>query len=197
MSVASLCIYNPSLAQSESSELDQVIYFGDYIGDVSEGAKLRHVGLIQGIIAFAQSFSENDDLDAVNSGHAMIVPVRVEADWWIVVKMRLESDGGDLAAAATISKYQISEEIRRAYRAFCMDNGAFSALFRGNERAKVCDIVETWWTEHFHILKRKLSKIDAIAAWDCKTSDKCIKICLHLSNSARYQNCQPYTASTI
>ena len=176
MSIASLCIYNPSLAQSESSELDQVIYFGDYAGDVSEGAKLRHVGLIQGIFAFAQSFSENDDLDAINSGHALIVPVRVEVDWWIAVKMRLESDVGEMIATDIISKYQISEEIRRAYRAFCMDNGAFSALLRGNKRREVCDTVEIWWTEHFHILKRNLSKIDAIAAWDRKTSSECIKM---------------------
>ena len=164
--MSSLCIYNPSLARSESSELDQIVYFGDYAGEISEGAKLRHVGLIQGIVAFAQSFSEDDGVDAINSTWATIIPVNVETSWWIAVTLSLDGEGDD--ATKDMSKYQISEELWRAYRAFCMDNGTFTQLLQDNARESVCEIVESWWSDHVHILRKSLSMIDSIASTSCK-----------------------------
>lgn len=106
-----LAIYNPSLGPTDETFRDQVVFYysrvaneariadkkgGDRNGTSTataaseatlkeeENEKLRQIGLAQGMVDFARSFSEDEPVDSVETEKSRIVMRELEKGWWIL-----------------------------------------------------------------------------------------------------------------
>ena len=96
-----LAVYNPSLGTRDETFHQQVVFYyckaakarsklGN--GDAhaaqelreQENEKLRQVGLAQGMVGFAKSFSNGEAVDSVETHKARIVLHELEDGWWIL-----------------------------------------------------------------------------------------------------------------
>jgi hypothetical protein len=96
-----LAVYNPSLGTSDETFHKQIVFYysraakarsklsnGDARRDEElreqENEKLRQVGLAQGMVGFAKSFSNGEAVDSVETQKSRIVLHELEAGWWIL-----------------------------------------------------------------------------------------------------------------
>jgi hypothetical protein len=96
-----LAVYNPSLGTSDETFHKQIVFYyskaakarsklnnGDTHADEElreqENEKLRQVGLAQGMVGFAKSFSEGKTVDSVETQKSRIVLHELEGGWWIL-----------------------------------------------------------------------------------------------------------------
>ena len=96
-----LAIYNPSLGPTDDTFQDQVVFwFSKATKDRrkqskqdrgaerevqdEEHEKLRQIGLAQGMIDFAKSFSDGQPIDSVETEKSRIVTYELERGWWIL-----------------------------------------------------------------------------------------------------------------
>ena len=96
-----LAIYNPSLGPTDDTFQDQVVFWfykvakdrrrqGKQDRDVGrevqdeENEKLRQIGLAQGVVNFAKSFSDGKPVDSVETEKSRIVMYELEQGWWIL-----------------------------------------------------------------------------------------------------------------
>ena len=96
-----LAIYNPELGPTDDTFQDQVVFWfskaakdrrrqGKQDGDAQkevqdeENEKLRQIGLAQGMINFAKSFSDDQPVDLVETEKSRIVMCELERGWWIL-----------------------------------------------------------------------------------------------------------------
>jgi len=97
-----LAIYNPSLGPTEDTFQDQVVFWyskaakerrragkqadteaNKQLQD-EENEKLRQIGLAQGMVDFARSFSDGQPVDSVETEKSRIVMHELERGWWIL-----------------------------------------------------------------------------------------------------------------
>ncbi|KAF1810273.1 hypothetical protein P152DRAFT_460784 [Eremomyces bilateralis CBS 781.70] len=100
-----LAIYNPSLAKSDETFRDQILFYysrsakltrrvahddtsKDKLRD-EENEKLRQIGLAQGMVAFARGFSGKDTVDSIETEKSRIVVDELESGWWILASIDL------------------------------------------------------------------------------------------------------------
>lgn len=100
-----LAVYNPSLGTSDETFHKQIVFYYSRAakalsrlrdGDTraaeelreQENEKLRQVGLAQGMVGFAKSFSNGEPVDSVETQKSRIVLYELEADWWILAVSR-------------------------------------------------------------------------------------------------------------
>lgn len=104
-----LAVYNPSLGTSDETFHQQIVFYYSKAakarsklshGDTKaaaelreqENEKLRQVGLAQGMVGFAKSFSNGDAVDSVETQKSRIVLRELEDGWWILaVSSRISS----------------------------------------------------------------------------------------------------------
>lgn len=99
-----LTIYNPSLAPTDETFEDQILFYysraakeariASRTGGTSnvsvkelkeqENERLRQVGLAQGMVDFACTFSDGRPLDSVETAKSRIVTRELEDGWWIL-----------------------------------------------------------------------------------------------------------------
>lgn len=100
-----LAIYNPALGDSDETFHQQVVFYyakaaharaklgrshagGQPEEDKKlrdeENEKLRQVGLAQGMVGFARSFSHADSVDSIDTEKSRIVLHELEPGWWIL-----------------------------------------------------------------------------------------------------------------
>ncbi|KAF7447950.1 DUF1712 domain containing protein [Pyrenophora tritici-repentis] len=103
-----LAIYSPALGTSDETFHQQIVFYYSKAakarsklkdGDTrrkqelreEENEKLRQVGLAQGMVGFAKSFSNGEAVDSVETQKSRIVLRELEDGWWIlaVCKTRL------------------------------------------------------------------------------------------------------------
>lgn len=94
-----LAIYNPSLGTTDETLKDQIVYYSSLetrrrkhrkakgatdVTKAEENERLRHVGLAQGMVEFAKTFSEGKPVDTIETEKSRIILHQLEAGWWIL-----------------------------------------------------------------------------------------------------------------
>jgi len=96
-----LAVYNPSLGTSDETFDQQIVFYyskaAKALSKLSHGEtraaqelreqeneKLRQVGLAQGMVGFAKSFSNGEAVDSVETQKSRIVLYELETGWWIL-----------------------------------------------------------------------------------------------------------------
>lgn len=94
-----LAIYNPSLGTTDETLADQIVYYSSQESRRAkrkqkgldaeatkevENEKLRHIGLAQGMVEFAKTFSEGRAMDNIETEKSRIILHEIEAGWWIL-----------------------------------------------------------------------------------------------------------------
>jgi hypothetical protein len=96
-----LAVYNPSLGTRDETFHQQVVFYYAKAAKArsklshadaqaaqelreQENEKLRQVGLAQGMVGFAKSFSNGEAVDSVETHKSRIVLHELEDEWWIL-----------------------------------------------------------------------------------------------------------------
>ena len=100
--LAFLAIYNPSLGTTDETFRDQVAFYWSRAARArrkesaqhgedaelelkeEENEKLRQIGLAQGMVGFARSFSNGEAMDSVETEKSRVVLKEVERGWWVL-----------------------------------------------------------------------------------------------------------------
>ncbi|KAH7355606.1 hypothetical protein BKA66DRAFT_430014 [Pyrenochaeta sp. MPI-SDFR-AT-0127] len=119
-----LAIYNPSLGTTDESFHQQIVFYyskaaktrsklshGDKQKEEQlreeENEKLRQVGLAQGMVGFAKSFSNGEAVDSVETHKSRIVLHELEAGWWILATELRNCWTAELTATQSIDLTQL------------------------------------------------------------------------------------------
>ncbi len=96
-----LAIYNPSLGPTDETFRDQIVFYYSRAAKTrrkgkdgepdtekelheEENEKLRQIGLAQGMVNFAASFSNGEAVDSIETEKSRIVMHELEKGWWIL-----------------------------------------------------------------------------------------------------------------
>ncbi|KAH9881714.1 hypothetical protein IAQ61_000441 [Plenodomus lingam] len=176
-----LAIYNPSLGRSDETFDKQIVFYYSkaaktrsklHHGDTQrkealreqENEKLRQVGLAQGMVGFAKSFSNGAAVDSVETQKSRIVLHELEDGWWILASIDLTqlpamdgasrtdpNTGGE--PAVEYSPREVSppalliQQLVRAQTTFLLHHGTtLEAMFAKHGRPKFCSILEKYWS---------------------------------------------------
>ncbi|KAF3047255.1 hypothetical protein E8E11_000978 [Didymella keratinophila] len=166
-----LAIYNPALGDSDETFHKQIVFYyakaakarakagSDDAKDEQlreeENEKLRQVGLAQGMVGFARSFSSGDGVDSVETEKSRIVLHELEDGWWILASVdltQLPPATASKDAAPEYSSREVSppalliQQLVRAHGVFTLHHGwPLEQLFQKHGRAKFCNILNTYW----------------------------------------------------
>lgn len=98
-----LAIYNPELGTTDATLSDQIVYYWapkdakkktkskTFSDREEENERLRHVGLAQGMIEFAKTFSDGRPVETVETEKSRIVLHEIEEGWWILAVCKDET----------------------------------------------------------------------------------------------------------
>ena len=99
-----LAIYNPSLGPTDETFRDQILFYYSRATKEAKAAskpgrpnavsqdelreqeneRLRQIGLAQGMVDFAGTFSDGEPVDSVETAKSRIVMRQIEDGWWIL-----------------------------------------------------------------------------------------------------------------
>jgi hypothetical protein len=101
-----LAIYNPSLGTTDETLEDQIVYYASAatlsqprrrrhhrqrtgtkdveISQEERNERLRQIGLAQGMVEFAKTFSGGKPVDSVDTEKSRVVIHELEPGWWIL-----------------------------------------------------------------------------------------------------------------
>ncbi|KAH0565310.1 hypothetical protein GP486_001292 [Trichoglossum hirsutum] len=198
-----LAIYNPSLGNTDDTLPDQVVFYwsrknttdkrgNDHAEERVESAEnknemLRRVGLAQGIVEFARSFSEDKAVRSVETEKSRIVLHELEPGWWILASIdltRLHSN--ELATHTTKTPSQptapqteysvrevspphlLTEQLRRAHSGFLLHHAtSLSELYAQVDRSSFCSYLRRFWNRfvwNWDVLLHGNPSVDVFAA---------------------------------
>jgi hypothetical protein len=182
-----LAIYNPSLGDSDETFHKQIVFYYSRAAKTSRAAsgnpstntdangsgsgsgsgsalreeeneKLRQVGLAQGMVGFARSFSNTGEtVDSIETDRARIVLHELEAGWWLLASIDLTQLPASTATKGVYTTEYSSREVSppalliqqlvRAHRVFTLHHGwPLHQLFEKHGRTKFCSIMTTYWS---------------------------------------------------
>ncbi|KAK4958664.1 hypothetical protein LTR66_013132 [Elasticomyces elasticus] len=179
-----LAIYNPSLGPTDETFREQIVFYysraanearikskGHDKGDVreqelreEENEKLRQVGLAQGMVDFARSFSDDEPVDSVETQKSRVVMRELDKGWWILASIDLtrlpatsqtlrQVSEPDPASRVEYSAREVSppalllQQLLRAHSIFLLHHGpSLSDLYVRLTRVKFCGALERFWT---------------------------------------------------
>ncbi|KAF9693849.1 hypothetical protein EKO04_008480 [Ascochyta lentis] len=190
-----LAIYNPSLGDSDETFHQQIVFYyakaakaraklGN--GDTqaakdlreAENEKLRQVGLAQGMVGFARSFSTGETVDSIETEKSRIVLHELERGWWILASIDLtqlpaastSKDTNTTEPAVEYSAREVSppalliQQMVRAHCVFTLHHGwPLDQLFKKHGRDKFCSIMNTYWSRfssHWDVLLHGSPAVD-------------------------------------
>ncbi|KAK7542253.1 uncharacterized protein J3D65DRAFT_613131 [Phyllosticta citribraziliensis] len=180
--LAFLAIYCPSLASSDETFRDQLLFYyskaaksrKDANGDAPEAddaarndehIRLRQIGLAQGMVDFARSFSNGEPVDHVDTEKSRIVLHELENGWWVLASIDLTrlpahstsskpTDSGSPSASPEL-EYSAREvapprllvtQILRAHNVFQLHHGpSLADLYKRLPRQRFCAILDKFW----------------------------------------------------
>lgn len=178
-----LAIYSPALGETDETFRDQIVFYHSkdarlkrrHIADEArreaelreeENEKLRQIGLAQGTINFAKSFSNGNDVEAIDTEKSRIVLKELEKGWWILASVELtqirssgssaeKSSREETKSAVTKTEYSAREvsppelllkQLLQAYRVFLLHHGAsLSDMYVRLNRSKFCGTLDRFW----------------------------------------------------
>ena len=191
-----LAIYNPTLGPTDETFADQLVFWysrkasearradkdgnGKKKGGVDaatrrkaadreeENERLRQIGLAQGMIGFAKTFSDGErPVDSIETDKSRIVLRELENGWWILASIDLTrlpsapsaSTGGknkgdaNAKPAVEYSSREVSpavlltQQLMQAHWVFLLHHGpTLDELFVKLSREKFCGTLERYWT---------------------------------------------------
>lgn len=187
-----LAIYNPTLGPTDETFADQLVFWysrkasearraeksgGDVGADASarrkaaereeENERLRQIGLAQGMVGFAKTFSEGEaPVDSVETEKSRVVLKELESGWWILASVDLTRLPSSATTAAGSGKGEegaksgleyssrevsppalLVEQLLQAHSVFLLHHGpSLDELFVKLSRAKFCNTLERYWT---------------------------------------------------
>ncbi|KAH8821019.1 hypothetical protein F5884DRAFT_816669 [Xylogone sp. PMI_703] len=178
-----LAIYNPSLGKTDESLEDQLVYYSS-LEDRTRGRRRRHgdkavsdaerrqdrneqlrnIGLGQGMVEFARSFSNGKPMDTVETHKSRILTHELEAGWWILASINLTqipttyttpAAKGKPAEKKEVIEFSSREvkppilllgDLLRAHTTFLLHNdSSLSSLFERLTRPKFIGLLERYW----------------------------------------------------
>ncbi|KAK8256169.1 hypothetical protein IWZ00DRAFT_465818 [Phyllosticta capitalensis] len=179
--LAFLAIYCPSLASSDDTFRDQLLFYfskpaksqrdanggagADEAARNDEHTRLRQIGLAQGMVDFARSFSNGESVDHVDTEKSRIILHELEPGWWALASIDLTrlpatptpskpTDSSSPAASPDV-EYSAREvappqllvkQLLRAHNVFQIHHGPCLAdLYKRLPRQKFCTILERFW----------------------------------------------------
>ncbi|KAF2086044.1 hypothetical protein K490DRAFT_44878, partial [Saccharata proteae CBS 121410] len=172
-----LAIYNPALGQSDETFHDQVVFYhskdakkrrqDEQEARDGENEKLRQIGLAQGMVDFARSFSDGEPVSHVETEKSRIVMHELERGWWVLASIDLtrlpsassptkSSSSSDTPVAKPAIEYSSREvsppdllvqQLLRAHNIFRLHHGpSLYDLYVRLPRHKFCNILDRFWT---------------------------------------------------
>ncbi|EUC28863.1 hypothetical protein COCCADRAFT_8838 [Bipolaris zeicola 26-R-13] len=177
-----LAIYNPSLGTSDETFDQQIVFYYSKAaktraklrnGDAQqeqdlrdqENEKLRQVGLAQGMVGFAKSFSNGEAVDTVETEKSRIVLHELENGWWILASIdltqlpaasgltRKDSSTDTTEPVIEYSSREVSppalliQQLVRAQLIFLLHHGlTLEGMFAKHGRTKFCSILDKYWS---------------------------------------------------
>lgn len=107
--VGFLAIFNPSLGHSDETLDDQIVYYSsvdsgnsrrrrsaaqarrgsaarptENLPQAERNERLRQIGLAQGMVNFGKSFSDDQNVDTIETEKTRVVLHELEPGWWIL-----------------------------------------------------------------------------------------------------------------
>ncbi|KAF2840837.1 hypothetical protein M501DRAFT_930391 [Patellaria atrata CBS 101060] len=173
--LSSLVIYNPSLGPTDETFQDQLVYYYTKDGESKKKTGdddkqeqkdkineiLRQIGLAQGMLNFARSFSNGQDVDSVDTEKSRVVIHELEKGWWILACISLTQlpatspstpASGSSRRQVEYSSREVAptplllQHLLRAHRIFLLHHGSsLSDLFGRQVRTKFCNLLEKFW----------------------------------------------------
>ncbi|KAJ4994271.1 hypothetical protein SVAN01_00100 [Stagonosporopsis vannaccii] len=158
-----LAIYSPALGDSDETFHRQIVYYYAKAGSDDANEQLRQVGLAQGMVGFARSFSSSAAaVDSIETDRSRIVLHELEQGWWILASIDLTQLPAAAAAAAAAkdapaapveySSREVSppallvQQLVRAHAVFTLHHGwPLEQLLAKHGRPKFCSILATYW----------------------------------------------------
>jgi len=191
-----LAIYNPTLGPTDETFADQLVFWysrkasearradKDGNGKKKAGAdaatkrkaadreeeneRLRQIGLAQGMIGFAKTFSDGErPVDSIETDKSRIVLRELENGWWILASIDLtrlptptnagaggknKSDANAKPAVEYSSRevspaVLLTQQLMQAHRVFLLHHGpTLDELFVKLSRDKFCSTLDRYWT---------------------------------------------------
>jgi len=187
--LAFLAIYNPTLGPTDETFADQLVFWysrkatearradkasNDFAGDArrkaadreEENERLRQIGLAQGMIGFAKTFSDGErPVDSIETDKSRIVLHELENGWWILASIDLTRLPAATPVGSSKSKVDpnakpvleyssrevsppalLTQQLVQAHWIFMLHHGpTLDELFVKLSREKFCSTLERYW----------------------------------------------------
>ncbi|KAF9416916.1 hypothetical protein BGZ94_010081, partial [Podila epigama] len=160
-SLGHFCIYNTEFGPTDETQHEQLLC---YIArkTVSMDAKMRNIGLAQGLVNFARIFSPDAPCDNVHSQKNRLVFYEPEPNYWMhlcielgTIKRSVKGSDGKYKVITEYQEHQIhdmaaSALLRQAYGMYRVAHGSFDSLVTahdGNTRPlqrRLEEFFESW-----------------------------------------------------
>ncbi|KAG9069798.1 vacuolar fusion protein ccz1 [Linnemannia hyalina] len=138
------CIYNPDFGPTDETQHEQLLY---YVArkTVSIDAKMRNIGLAQGLVNFARIFSPTVPCENVHSQKNRLVFYEAEPGYWLNLSIELgtakRTVKGTDGKPRVITEYLehevhdtvVSALLRQAYAMFRVTHGTMESLVHAHE----------------------------------------------------------------
>ncbi|KAH7125119.1 hypothetical protein B0J11DRAFT_527597 [Dendryphion nanum] len=182
-----LAIYNPSLSSSDEDVHKQIVFYysrrsktrrkaqakshrtrdnTEEPHDPEKDEQLLQVGLAQGIVGFARSFSNGEAVESIDTDKSRIILTELEEDFWVLASIDLTR----LPAASTTSQatsaasnsnstkpeYEYSsrevsppalliQQLKAAYSVFCLHHTRLSRVLKTQGRDNFERVLHKFW----------------------------------------------------
>jgi hypothetical protein len=188
--LAFLAIYNPTLGPTDETFADQLVFWysrkasearradksTDAAGNArrkaadreEENERLRQIGLAQGMIGFAKTFSDGEKpVDSIETDKSRIVLHELESGWWILASIDLTRLPAQTPVSSSSSKTKVdpnakpvveyssrevspaallTQQLMQAHWLFLLHHGpTLDELFVKLSREKFCSTLERYW----------------------------------------------------
>jgi hypothetical protein len=185
--LTSFFLFNPTWGPREEDEEQKIVYYyPDEVGGL--GAKLRRIGLVEGVARFMTKFSVCP-AQSLHTQRERTVFLEVEPDYWLCMAVSLpfirrpannnsnnSSTGtGSSGTGTTVDVIEFRPEdvsdtvllalLRRAHAMFCLFHGGLGrALARaGGERLQLTRVLEHFYARYLNTLA--VERADLVSEW--------------------------------
>ncbi|KAL8873776.1 MAG: hypothetical protein Q9174_000815 [Haloplaca sp. 1 TL-2023] len=182
-SLAFLTIYNPSLSQSDETIEEQIVYYysksrdqkrhrdedrgQDDGGREEKNEKLRQIGLAQGMVEFAKTFSDGQAVDSIETEKSRIILRELEEGWWLLASIDLTRIPNQSPTPSKPAPQQVKAELDaeysarevsppalllaqlvQAHRVFLLHHArSLTELISRLQRARFCAVLRRFWDD--------------------------------------------------
>ncbi|KAK7739179.1 hypothetical protein SLS53_005815 [Cytospora paraplurivora] len=182
--VGFLAIFNPSLGNTDETLDDQIVYYSsldaqtlkrrrhrrarptENVSQAERNERLRQIGLAQGMVTFAKSFSGDQTVDTIETEKTRVVLHELEPGWWVLACIDLtrlplpapsNTNKSKDASGSTERQYEYSsrevkpsclllQDLLRAHSTFLLHHdSSLSALFVRVKRERFASTLGRYW----------------------------------------------------